>query len=71
MAERDLRKLVLWRKKSYGTRSERGQRFVERISTVVGTLRKPGRNVLEFVTKAVEYFYLQDSAPLITKNAGF
>jgi transposase len=35
MAERDLRKLVLWRKKSYGTCSARGQWFVERITSVV------------------------------------
>lgn len=34
LAERDLRKLVIWRKKSYGTRSKRGQSFVERITTV-------------------------------------
>ena len=45
MAERDLRRLVLWRKKSYGTRSDRGRRFVERITTIsepnLPTLLKP------------------------------
>lgn len=28
LAERDLRKLVIWRRKSYGTRSERGKKFI-------------------------------------------
>jgi len=46
LAERDLRRVVLWRKKSYGTRSERGQRYVERIGSVVQTLKKAGLNIL-------------------------
>jgi transposase len=34
-AERPLRQVVLWRKKSFGTKSEAGSRFVERVLTVV------------------------------------
>ncbi|MBA3440468.1 MAG: transposase, partial [Pyrinomonadaceae bacterium] len=34
-AERALRRAVLWRRKSFGTQSETGSRFVERILTVV------------------------------------
>ena len=49
LAERDLRKLVLWRKKSYGTRSERGKRFVERITSVVETLKKNKRRPIKFL----------------------
>ena len=41
-AERALRRAVLWRKKSFGTQSEAGSRFVERILTVVMTLRQQG-----------------------------
>lgn len=51
-AERALRRAVLWRRKSFGTQSEAGSRFVERILTVVTTLRQQGRNVLEYLTAA-------------------
>jgi transposase len=51
-AERPLRRAVLWRRKSFGTRSEKGSRFVERILTVVTTLRQQGRDVLDYLTTA-------------------
>ena len=44
---------VCWRKTSYGTDSETGSRFVERVLTVVATCRQQGRGVLEFLVKAV------------------
>jgi len=71
LAERDLRRLVLWRKKSYGTRSSRGQYFVERISTVTGTLKKSGKNILSFITKAIKAFYEGKSSPLILSSGCF
>lgn len=49
-AERELRAFVLWRKRSYGTQSERGNRFAERLMTVAHTARKQGKNVLELLT---------------------
>jgi predicted Zn-ribbon and HTH transcriptional regulator len=45
-----LRRAVLWRRKSFGTQSEAGSRFVERILTVVMSLRQQGRDVLEELT---------------------
>jgi transposase len=39
-AERALRRGVLWRKRSFGSQSERGLRFAERMLTVVTTLRQ-------------------------------
>lgn len=51
-AERELRAPVLWRKQTAGTRSERGDRFAERILTVVHTLRKQGRHVLSYLEHA-------------------
>jgi transposase len=50
-AERALRRAVLWRRKSFGTQSESGSRFVGRVLTVVTTLRQQGRDVLEYLTK--------------------
>lgn len=49
-AEREIRDFVLWRKRSYGTQSERGNRFAERIMTVTHTARKLKKNVFEFLT---------------------
>jgi transposase len=53
-AERILRPGVLWRKRSFGTDSPNGSRFVERILTVVTTLRLQKRNVLDYVTAACQ-----------------
>lgn len=63
LAERDLRKLVLWRKKSYGTRSARGKRYVERITSIVETLKKRGRSVFRYLAEAVEAFYRGQAPP--------
>ncbi len=54
LAERDLRHAVIWRKCSFGTQSEAGSRFVERILTAVITLRKQKRDVLEYLAAACE-----------------
>ena len=51
--ERLLRRAVLWRKRSFGCQSEKGCRFVERILTVVQTLRLQGQSVLEYLHDAV------------------
>jgi transposase len=53
-AERELRRFVLWRKSSFGSQSDRGDRFAERIMTVAHTLRKQGRNVLSYLTEACQ-----------------
>ncbi|AWM37822.1 Transposase IS66 family protein [Gemmata obscuriglobus] len=52
-AEREVRHAVCWRKTSFGTDSEAGSRFVERILTVIASCRRQGRNVLVFLTDAV------------------
>jgi transposase len=51
-AERALRPAVLWRKGSFGTQSDAGARFVERLLTVVATCRQHGRDVLAYLTAA-------------------
>ena len=53
-AERMLRPAVLWRKNSFGSQGMRGCRFVQRLLTVVHTLRLQGRNVLDYLCRAVE-----------------
>ncbi len=49
-AERTLRPAVLWRKGSFGTQSRAGSDFVERMLTVVASLRQQQRHVLQYVT---------------------
>jgi transposase len=53
-AERAVRHAVCWRKTSYGTDSEAGSRFVERVLTVVASCRQQGRNVLGFLVEAIQ-----------------
>jgi transposase len=52
-AERCLRPAVLWRKNSFGSHSDAGCHFVERLLTAVTTLRLQGRSVLEFLHRAI------------------
>jgi transposase len=61
--EHRIRHGVMWRKTSFGTDSPNGSRFVERILTVVTTLRMQGRNVLDYVTAACEAALEGKAAP--------
>ena len=51
-AERIMRQGVLWRKSSFGTQSERGARYVERILTACATCRLQERSVIEYLRDA-------------------
>jgi transposase len=53
-SERALRRVVIWRKLSFGTQSARGSRFVETMLTVVETCRQQSRDVFAYVTAAVQ-----------------
>lgn len=54
LAERLIRPGVLWRKRSFGTQSQAGSRFTERIMTVVTTLKQQQRHVLNYLVEACE-----------------
>jgi transposase len=64
-AERPLRRGVLWRRRSFGTQSEEGSRFVERILTVVTTLRQQKRDVLDYLTEACAAAIRGDPPPAL------
>lgn len=53
-AEREIRAFVLWRKRSFGTQSDRGNRFAENLMTVAHTARKQQRNVLALLTECCQ-----------------
>ena len=62
-AEQTIRHAVIWRKLSFGTDSEIGSRFVERMLTVVQTLRLQKRNVLDYLTECCEARLMGHSPP--------
>ncbi len=49
-AEREIRAFVLWRKRSFGTQSDRGNTFAENLMTIAYTARKQHKSVLDFLT---------------------
>ena len=63
LAERSLRRAVLWRKRSFGTQSTAGSTFVARILTTVTTLRMQRRDVLDFLTEACAAANSQQTHP--------
>ncbi len=62
-AEQALRRAVLWRKRSFGSQSDDGLRFTERILTTVTTLRQQQRNVLDYLSAACQAQHLGLPAP--------
>jgi len=69
VAERTIRPYVLWRKASFGTQSERGNLFVERMMTVSATCRQQERNVIDYVTDAVRAYLSGDAVPSLLPAA--
>lgn len=67
-AERPLRRAVLWRRRSFGTQSEAGSRFVERVLTTVTTLRQQERDVLDYLTDACTAAIQGDKPPSLLPN---
>jgi transposase len=62
-AERPLRRAVIWRRRSFGSQSDAGSRFVERILTAATSLRQQDRDVLDYLTEACSAAIRGDKAP--------
>ncbi|MHC5937073.1 IS66 family transposase [Nostoc sp.] len=62
-AERAIRPAVIWRRTSFGSQTQAGSRFVQRMLTVVTTLKSQRRNVLDFMTSAVSAARSNSSTP--------
>jgi transposase len=65
LRERLLRYAVIWRKLSYGTDSEAGARFVERILTVTASLQLQQRDVFGYLATAIDAHFHGQPAPSI------
>ena len=67
MAERTMRSYVIWRKVGFGAQSARGSRYLARIMTVAGSCRLQGRNLLGFLTQAVQAHWGCASLPSLVR----
>jgi transposase len=71
LAERNIRNLVIRRKRSYGTRGERGKSFIESITSICITARQHGINIYNFITDAVSRYFSKIEAPFIAPEYSF
>ena len=67
-AERMVRQAVLWRKGSFGTQSERGARYAERILTACATCRLQGRSIIDYLCDACRCHLNGLAAPSLINN---
>lgn len=65
LAERGLRGIVIKRKLCYGSQSEHGERFVERVMTVAMTLQMQAVNSFHYFTECFKCFVYKAQAPPI------
>jgi transposase len=68
LAEQAIRFVVIDRHITQGTRSEGGQRWCERIWTVIATCGQRCLSVLEFLTKAVQAYFDKQPGPSLLPN---
>ena len=63
VSEREIRTAVQWRKTSFGNRSEKGETATARLLTASRTCRMQKKNILEFLTQAVQAHRTSQAAP--------
>jgi len=70
LAEQAVRFVVIDRRITQGTRSEKGRETNERLWTVVGTCALQGRSAFEFILAAVRAYFRSDPAPSLLPALG-
>jgi transposase len=70
LAEQAIRFVVLDRLVTQGTRSEAGNRWCERIWTVIATCAQQGRSVFDSLSAAVEAWFHRTEAPSLLPREG-
>jgi transposase len=70
LAEQAVRFVVIDRRITQGTRSEKGRETCERLWTVVGTCAMQGRSAFEFILAAVRAHFRGDPAPSLLPALG-
>ena len=69
LAEQAIRFVVIDRLITQGTRSERGNRWCERIWTVIATCTQQGRSVFEYLEAAVGALFAGTDPPTLLPEA--
>jgi len=64
-AERSFRHAVQWRKICFGSQSNKGERYVERILSVTRTCKMQGRNPLDFLAELMDATFNEQPPPEI------
>src|SRR3954464_14344323 len=70
LAEQAIRFVVIDRRITQGTRSEAGNRWCERIWTVIATCTQQGRSVFKYLTRAIEAHFHGEKAPSLLPQPG-
>ncbi len=65
-AERALRPLVTQRKVLYGTQSERGSRFQERMHSVLATCKQQGKSAVDVCVRALQAHFGAGDVPVLS-----
>jgi transposase len=69
LAEQAIRFVVIDRKITQGTRSEKGQRWLERIWTAMATCAKTGRSVFTFLQESLSAYFGDQSGPSLLPDS--
>ncbi len=64
LAERQIRPLVIAKKLSFGVKSDRGARFIERAYSLVLTCKQQNKNVLSWLQDSITHHFISEPAPL-------
>ena len=69
LAEQAIRFVVIDRKVTQGTRGNKGQRWLERIWTVLATCAQTGRSVFTFLNHSLSAYFAGQPAPSLLPNS--
>jgi transposase len=69
LAEQAIRFVVIDRKVTQGTRGDKGQRWLERIWTVLATCAQTGRNVFTFLHQSLSAFFAGQATPRLLPDS--
>ena len=69
LAEQAIRFVVIDRKITQGTRSEKGQRWLERIWTMMATCARTGRSVFTFLQESLSAYFGNQSGPSLLPDS--
>jgi transposase len=65
IAERNIRQAVLWKKRSFGVKSERGGQYAESMLSIWATSRRNGGNPIAFVRSLLHNYRTNAPVPSI------